>query len=454
MKNEKWPTAKFWRVCEILLKYLFAALLIFVPLYPKFPVFFIGSSSVAVRAEDFLIALLGIVTLPFVWKFKKDLAKNLIIKAFLVYWLVGFVSVLSAVLVTHTAPVSLALLHWLRRIEYMLPFVSGLILVQQRSNFRLYTELILPVAVGVFLYGIGQLYFGIPVISTQNSEFSKGLALTLQPGVNISSTFAGHYDLATYLVMTLALGAALVWVYKTRSRILYLLASICCYWLLLQTGSRIAFLAFLVAIPITLLISKRKWIIVPVLIIGLIGGLSTPALSGRLGTLLKTLPLNKIIKLSTVSPVWAAADAATPQPTPTLRPIQQDRSTSIRLDVEWPRALRALIKNPFVGTGFDSITLATDNDYLRTLGETGILGFLSFLSVILLLIADIVRGLKLKLPSLEHQYLIGLLSAVLGFLLIATFIDVFESSKVATLFWMYTGLASGIVTRLPSKNEK
>src|SRR5205814_2283829 len=50
-------------------------------------------------------------------------------------------------------------------------------------------------------------------------------------------------------------------------------------------------------------------------------------------------------------------------------PAVEDRSTSIRLNVEWPRAVRALTKNPLLGTGYSSITLATDNDYLRALGE-------------------------------------------------------------------------------------
>ena len=31
-----------------------------------------------------------------------------------------------------------------------------------------------------------------------------------------------------------------------------------------------------------------------------------------------------------------------------------------------------------MGTGFSSITLATDNDFLRLLGETGITGFMAF----------------------------------------------------------------------------
>ena len=67
------------------------------------------------------------------------------------------------------------------------------------------------------------------------------------------------------------------------------------------------------------------------------------------------------------------------------------------------------------------------------------------MAVIISLLTDIIRGLKAKLTFLEHQYLVGTLAFLFGFLLIAPFIDVFEASKVAILFWLYTGLASGII---------
>ena len=68
----------------------------------------------------------------------------------------------------------------------------------------------------------------------------------------------------------------------------------------------------------------------------------------------------------------------TPIPTEESQPVFEDRSVSIRLNVEWPRAIRAFSKNPLLGTGYSSITLATDNDFLRLLGEVGLVGALAF----------------------------------------------------------------------------
>ncbi|MBI1872209.1 hypothetical protein HYS10_02190, partial [Candidatus Collierbacteria bacterium] len=116
------------------------------------------------------------------------------------------------------------------------------------------------------------------------------------------------------------------------------------------------------------------------------------------------------------------------------------RSTSIRFDVEWPRAVRSFYKNPFLGTGYSSISLATDSDYFRALGETGILG----LGVFLALLIALGRGLKARLQNknqLDRNLVIGGLGVFSIFLITAIFLDAFESSKIAILFWAYTGLA-------------
>ncbi|MEK7112083.1 MAG: hypothetical protein AAB875_02035, partial [Patescibacteria group bacterium] len=132
----------------------------------------------------------------------------------------------------------------------------------------------------------------------------------------------------------------------------------------------------------------------------------------------------------------------------------EDRSTSIRLNVEWPRALRALFKNPLLGTGYSSITLATDNDYLRLLGEVGILGFIAFSLILLNLVRTILRVIPIpkNLNSIESAFLAGLAGGTIGIFTNAIFIDIFEASKFALIFWLLIGLAVGLVRKY--KNEQ
>jgi O-antigen ligase len=81
--------------------------------------------------------------------------------------------------------------------------------------------------------------------------------------------------------------------------------------------------------------------------------------------------------------------------------------------------------------------LATDNDYLRTLGESGILGFVTFAAIMLFFVIKTIPNLFNKKADILPLIFFG---AMLTFLVNATLIDVFEASKVAYLFWIMMGL--------------
>ncbi len=436
-----------------LIKYTFAVLLVFIPLYPKFPLFTLPFTSVAIRLEDFIIAFLALLLLLSLPYYLEQIKKSLVVRSLIIFFLIGLLATISGAFLTHTVSIKIAALHWLRRIEYAIPFFAGLILANKK-NLRFFIEVIVVTAVGVLFYGLAQIYLKAPVISTQNAEFSKGFALTLEPGVNLASTFAGHYDLATYLVMTLSIFSALIFAVKKSWQKLFLIVlSLGLFWLQLRTGSRIAFFALLISLPLSLLLSRKPVWIIPVFVVAAIGLANTPAISSRFGSLIKVLQFKSVQeqvkgvfddRSLLIKPIYAQQDTA---PAPALRPIQQDRSTSIRFDVEWPMAIRSFKKNPFLGTGYGSLGLATDNDYLRAIGETGLLGFVAFASVILSLLAALFKGLKIVKDNFVNQFLVGIVSMVIGFLAIASFLDVFEASKVATLFWMYTGLAVGFINK-------
>jgi O-antigen ligase len=89
--------------------------------------------------------------------------------------------------------------------------------------------------------------------------------------------------------------------------------------------------------------------------------------------------------------------------------------------------------------------LATDNDYLRAIGETGLLGLLAFLSVLF----GLYKSLHCRIKNAKGLDKIIVVSGlgILGFFLVTSlFLDVFEASKIAILFWAYMGLAISIKT--------
>lgn len=130
-------------------------------------------------------------------------------------------------------------------------------------------------------------------------------------------------------------------------------------------------------------------------------------------------------------------------------------SLAIRLDTLWPRALVGFYTNPVFGSGYATLTKestaqfteaeSTDNNFLRTLGETGALGFVTFYGIVILSILTAVRVIRYADASkLESAYGIGFIAASVGLLINAGFIDVFAASKVAFYYWSLTGILFAI----------
>jgi hypothetical protein len=125
-------------------------------------------------------------------------------------------------------------------------------------------------------------------------------------------------------------------------------------------------------------------------------------------------------------------------------------SAAIRLDALWPQAIAGFMSNPLLGSGYATLNKdsvghfteaeSTDSDYLRALGETGLLGFISFFGLISALLIVSLKNLKTLKDPLFFALTIGFIAGTLGLLVNAAYIDVFEASKVAQPFWAIAGL--------------
>lgn len=448
--------ARLQKFESVFFKWGLAVILLAVPLYPKFPVFNIPGTYVAVRAEDFIIAILLFFFLDYVLRNFKSFFTDRINQAIFLFILAGLISLLSGVLITQTVSPHIGFLHWARRIEYIIPFFIAASFAR-RENSGFFIKLLFVASFLVFVYGFGQMNFSFPVISTQNDEFSKGLALKWVPGSRLHSTFAGHYDLSAWLVMFFPF--AFAWLFLLKNwfgRIFLLLAVISpTFWILMKAESRVSFIAFLIGVSVTLWVIRKRLFIAPFLIVSLIGMLTVGNLLGKYRHTIdvyKDQFIQKIKIIVVPQPIFAQSPVSAPKrintstPKPEGPPVFEDRSTSIRFNVEWPRAIRALSKNPLLGTGYSSISLATDSDYLRVLGEVGILGTLAFF----LILARVFKSLwsylrETKILDSTSIYVGGFLGAFTGFLINATFIDVFEASKAAIVFWTLCGIAIGLM---------
>ena len=446
-----------------LYKFLVVAMVLSVPIFPKFPFIGIPNTYVSVRLEDFLIAIIALITFVKIIPRLKSFFSGNIQKRILIFIGIGLVSLLSGIYLSKTVTPLVGILHWGRRIEYIIPFFAALLLMKEEPKgfLSFILKIIMLIYIIIFIYGLGQMYLHWWVITTQNAENSKGVALRWNPGSHINSTFAGHYDLASFLVLlTPILINIFILVKEKWVKFVVFFCITGAYWLFNAAISRISILSFIFGTTVSLLIIK-KWKLVPIFVILslMIFSLSTN-LKSRFQKLIELVNINtsKMIVLS-VAPVVSAqektllldskssSEQSVVISTPISDPVVEDRSSSIRLVVEWPRAIRAFLKNPLLGTGYSSITMATDNDYLRILGETGILGFTAFsliLGSILILIYKVVINIR-KYDIVEKSFVAGYSGGFIGILINAIFIDIFEASKIAIIFWFITGIFVYIV---------
>lgn len=129
--------------------------------------------------------------------------------------------------------------------------------------------------------------------------------------------------------------------------------------------------------------------------------------------------------------------------------LKKGLSLAIRLDTLWPQAIRGFMRDPLLGSGYATLNKeaayhfteadSTDNNYLRTLGETGLLGFFSFYGIVAVAMWVAIKHYQHPDPLLAGLS-IGYLGAAAGLLINALYIDVFAASKVAFTFWAITGL--------------
>ncbi|MEK7188542.1 MAG: O-antigen ligase family protein, partial [Patescibacteria group bacterium] len=271
-------------------------------------------------------------------------------------------------------------------------------------------------------------------LSPQNNEYSKGLSLRYTPGAHIASTFAGHYDLATFLVLVMPILFTSFFVTKMKDlKYLFGIALIGGVWLLVVSISRISIVSYLLAVSVALILIKKYKALVVVIALSVIFFLFSSDLVGRYYKL-----INLGAQKMAIPEVFAKEQM--------LLPKLEDRSTSIRLNVEWPRAIRAFMNNPLLGTGFSSITLATDSHYLRLLGELGILGFVSFFIIIFRIVKHFLMIISSQIKAdAGGAFLAGVIGAFPAVLLNAVFIDVFEASKFAFIFWLLIGFSWAMV---------
>jgi hypothetical protein len=292
----------------------------------------------------------------------------------------------------------------------------------------------------------------------------------------VQSTFAGHYDFAIYLDLVLPIVLALLYTRSKKSEELGLATIfVIGVWALIVSGLRSAFASYVV---ITFLVTglfalqqktwleKFRWFTPRITVLAIftsimfivfgsnLSALLTHAAAGLLGGSGKPNSIDQTIISQYQLPVpknqvdqYKLTGGTKPEELSGCA-LQKEISLCIRLESLWPQAITGFMRMPLLGSGYSSLNKrdfyhlseadGTDNNYLRMLGETGVLGFLTFAGIIT---AAVMYAVKIWRTNKTQRYLvIAFIAVVTGVLLNAVLFDVFAASKVAFGFWAVTGM--------------
>lgn len=480
-----------------LLKYLTVGFVFAIPLLPKLPLQMINYTYVALRLDDIYMALLGVVfAIQFIRR-KVQLPIKITL-LFVAFWSAVFLSFIWGYYVQKTVVIDhLGLLHSLRRVEYMMIFLIMLTQVKAINDFKFYLKLLFASVFIFVLYGYGQKYLGWPAVQTMNPEYAKGYILVLDPWSRISSTFAGHYDLSATLTLLLPVivGFALTY-HKLRYVVLFALS----VGTLVLSATRASYIGYVLSIGSYLIYIKKFKIL---LLVVLITAIATPLSDNLTNRITRTFQptkvsvdtetgdtrVNRKLRPDDLPPGDFGASTTMPgQKSQTLSELTPDEalaarlkiqddiikesikdgksltadeinttvdeilsrqvfvtkylpdiSISTRLQVSWPRAIAAFMKNPILGSGPSSLGEATDGDYFRWLGEKGLLGTSIFLTIFAVIALTIFKRAR-KMPRLKSYVFHGFVFGFAGAFINASTIDIFEASKFAYIFWFTAGV--------------
>ncbi len=393
---------------------------------PKITVVPVPGTTVGLRGEDVLLALLAVkvvIDLAAGTKLTPELRR--VAKWLLALIPIGVVGIIAGLGDGVVDSPLVAVLFLARRYEYFVLAIAAYLYFRDRDVHRQDAVRFLAAAV----------YVNAVVAIAQRFGLVGGFLDEVYIDVSdrVIGLTGGPYELAAILVLILPL---FLWrIFANQQRLSGLVGVVLSLTALWFSQSRVGLVSALVIAVLMLVVSTRKSpkLLVFVLfstVAGVLVYLSRPASTSTGESRFATLEPSRM---------WDATQAAYYYGD--YRLIGDDRVASSISDVSfalridrWFNYYDGLIRfNPVAGLGPSAGREAVDGNYVRVLFEFGFLG----LAVFVLFLLAVRRG-ALAMPAgpLRAMALWG----GLGLMLQATFIDVFEASKVAETYWLIFGL--------------
>lgn len=415
------------------MKFLVYLLLAFIALFPKVSIISVGGSSAGIRLEDFLIA---VVIFLLVYGLSRCSIKvnttilKKIEKIFSIYVILSTVSTLYGIYRGYVLPLT-GILFLVRKIEYFIlvyiGFYFGNIVVDKKRlffNFIVFFHFVLCLLQQAGLIG----------------SFNRGEMLDTLTQGRVSSTFNGAYELSAFLLLLLPF-YLLSFVKEKKNKLSNFIYILLITYCIVLSNSRSS---LVIAVIIFFMILYKEKILKKV------GTLKNYLMSFTISlpvfmyciskidfsrfedlSFIKTYQIVKFSwKYKNFEKYVSLGDWYGDSPLGLVQMVSlgYDGSSYARFS-HWMQLIDGWLSSPIIGCGISVAGNSADGNYIKILAETGVMGLVVWIYLLYIIFKTLTQTEK------NTWLLYSFISIVIG----ATFIDLFDSSKIMMMFWFLYG---------------
>jgi len=387
------------------------------------PEFIVGSTGgasmgrgVTLRLDDFLLVIVG-----FSWLAKMSINKELglflktpLNKPIAFYIIVCMVSTLFGA-IAGRVPLKTGFFFVLKYFEYMIVYFIVVNNLTHKDQVKRYVWAMLITCAIVSLISAAQIPTGERVSAPFEGEAGE------------PNTFGGYLVFMTSIAIGLFINTI-----STRDRLIYTGFIFLFTILLLYTRSRSSYLAGIPAMLMFILLSgKKHWLIPGFLILGILLPFIAPKVAKDRVTYTFTQGINQKEAVE-------------------LAGVVLDTSTSARLKT-WASAFKDWVKHPIIGYGVTGYGFM-DAQYMRVITETGFLGLIFFLLLIVTVFRETHHAFMKTEDPFHKGLSMGFIAGFVGLLFHAIGANTFIIVRIMEPFWFMTALVV-MIPKLEEENE-
>jgi len=389
-----------------------AVLIFSMLLSPEITLGQVPGRDIVIRFDDFLL-----IVITFAWLAKTAINKGLALfvktplnKAIGVYILVCLVSTLRGAALGYVNPAK-GLFYILRYVEYFLLYILVVNHIHSRKQIKFFLNAFFITCALVSIYGILQIPTGVRVSAPFEGEVGE------------PNTFGGYL----LLILCIAIG---IFLQNVPQRLKLILAGLCVLIIFpfLYTLSRASYLAIIFSFLAFVILSKRRFVLVTAMVAIIILGLS----------------IKPEVVFSRVEYTFQKKHEALAK----IGNIYFDASSSARI-FSWQDSFQEWKKNPILGRGVTGYRFI-DGQYIRTLPELGIIGFVA----LLWLLWSIFKHSLIVHKKMDDEFYkgltLGFIAGFMGLIIHALTANTFIVIRIMEPFWFI----AGIIMVLPAFMEK